>query len=60
VEGLGEGHNVGMILLHCNIKLWRCNKSKKCPKRIRSRHVEIKNVASVVESLAHRLSPSGP
>jgi len=49
-----------MILLHCNIKLWQCTKSKKCSKRVRSEHVEIENVASVVESRARRLPISGP
>ena len=55
-----DSHNVGMILLHCNIKLWQCTKSKKCSKRVRSEHVEIENVASVVESRARRLPISGP
>src|SRR5215468_4466659 len=55
-----DSHNVGMILLHCNIKLWQCNKSKKCSKRVRSRHVEIQNVASAVESPARRLPAPGP
>ena len=45
---------------HCNIKSWQCSKRKKCSKRVRSRHVEIQNVASVVESPPRRLLTSGP
>src|ERR1700730_10528428 len=56
----GDSYNVGMILLHCNIKLWQCNKSKKCSKRVTSRHVEIQNVASVVESPARHLPTPRP
>src|SRR5262249_16856899 len=53
-------HNVGTVLLHCNIKLWRCSKRQKNPKRVRSVHVEIQNLPSPPPSAPPPLPPPPP